>query len=170
MKQNRIHRTMIWLFVFYILFVIKVVILKYPFEHLFQIAQTWTREVILEGLDTANFTLFKTIRMYIRYADRLNSVENLVGNVVVFIPLGIFLPMLFKTCSRFGETLMVSFICVVGIELFQLFSAFGAFDVDDILLNCVGTSLGYGLYDLGRRTVRRKDLSGKEMQADHKPK
>lgn len=170
MKQNRIHRTMIWLFVFYILFVIKVVILKYPFERLYQITQTWTREVILEGLDTANFTLFKTIRMYIRYADRLNSVENLVGNVVVFIPLGIFLPMLFKTCRRFWETLMVSFICVSGIELFQLFSAFGAFDVDDILLNCVGAAMGYGIYDLVRRTVGRRHLSGKEMQAENKLK
>lgn len=155
MKPSRIHRTIVWLFVFYILFVIKVVILKYPFERLYQIAQTWTREVILEGLDTANFTLFKTIRMYIRYADRLNSVENLVGNVVVFIPLGIFLPILFKNCRRFWETLMVSFICVVGIELFQLFSAFGAFDVDDILLNCVGAAMGYGVYYIGKRWHQR---------------
>lgn len=170
MKQNRIHRTMVWMFVFYILFVIKVVILKYPFERLYQITQTWTREVILEGLDTANFTLFKTIRMYIRYADRLNSVENLVGNVVVFIPLGIFLPLLFKSCRRFRETLMVSFICVVGIELFQLFSAFGAFDVDDILLNCVGASLGYGLYRLGRYIGRKRHFSGKETEAENKQK
>ena len=37
--------------------------------------------------------------------------------------------------------LFQAFFLVVGIEVFQLFSAFGAFDVDDILLNCFGAVL-----------------------------
>lgn len=142
------------LFVFYILFVIKAVILKYPFSTLYEISKGWTKSVVLEGLDTANFTLFRTIRMYIVYSDRLNSFENLVGNVVVFIPLGFFLPLLFQACERIIETMMVSFIFILAIELFQLFSAFGAFDVDDILLNCVGSLLGYLVYQIGWRRKR----------------
>jgi len=148
MTQQTRHKLLYCIFVLYVLFVIKAVILKYPYERLAEIARTWTREVVLEGLDTANFTPFKTIRMYIRYADRLNSVENLVGNVVVFIPLGFLLPALWKPCRCFWETFMLSFIAISGIELFQLFSAFGAFDVDDILLNSVGAMLGYGLYGI----------------------
>ena len=39
-----------------------------------------------------------------------------------------------------------AFLLVCGIELFQLFTAFGAFDVDDILLNCVGAMIGYNIF------------------------
>ena len=42
--------------------------------------------------------------------------------------------------------LLNAFVFVLGIEVFQLFSAFGAFDVDDILLNCVGAAIGYVIY------------------------
>ena len=41
-----------------------------------------------------------------------------------------------------------AFTFVLGIETFQLFSAFGAFDVDDILLNCLGAALGFAGYRL----------------------
>lgn len=157
MIHKKKRKILIVLFGFYILFVIKTVILKYPIAQLLEITRTWTREVVLEGLDTANFTLFKTIRMYIVYADRLNSVENLVGNVVVFIPLGLFLPLLSEPCKRMAETMMVSFILIVGIELFQLFSAFGAFDVDDILLNCIGSCIGYGCYRVIHYSGRKRE-------------
>ena len=134
------------IFFLYLLVVIKVIIFKYPLDQLKAIADTWSREVILEGLDTANFTLFKTIRMYIDYSYKLNSFENLVGNVVVFIPFGFLLPYVIKWGRNFLVMLLNAFVLVLGIEVFQLFSAFGAFDVDDILLNCFGAVLGYMAY------------------------
>ena len=146
--QKRNPRKVLWrlLFAVYILFVIKVIIFKYPMEQLRAIAATWQRSVILEGLGTANFTPFKTIKMYIDYAYKLNSVENLAGNILVFVPLGFLLPMLSNECRQFYAVMLNAFTFVVGIEVFQLFSAFGAFDVDDILLNCLGAALGYGCY------------------------
>lgn len=134
------------IFFIYLLVVIKVIIFKYPLEQLKEIASTWEKGVVLEGLDTANFTLFKTIRMYIDYAYMLNSFENLVGNVVVFIPFGFLLPYVLKWGRNFFVMLINAFLFVLGIEVFQLFSAFGAFDVDDILLNCLGAVLGYLVY------------------------
>lgn len=131
------------IFFVYLLIVIKVIIFKYPLEQLKGIAATWEKGVILEGLDTANFTLFKTIRMYIDYSYMLNSFENLVGNIVVFIPFGFLLPYVSKHGRNFFVMLINAFLFVLGIEIFQLFSAFGAFDVDDILLNCFGAVLGY---------------------------
>ena len=77
-----------FLFAVYILVVIKVIIFKYPYEQLLSIAASWRKDVILEGLGTANFTPFKTIKMYIDYAYKLNSVENLAGNILVFVPFG----------------------------------------------------------------------------------
>ena len=147
MKNRQFHRKYVRLIFFlYLLIVIKVIIFKYPLEQLRAIAATWEKGVILEGLDTANFTLFKTIRMYIDYSYKLNSFENLVGNVVVFIPFGFLLPYVLKHGRNFLVMLINAFLFVLGIEVFQLFSAFGAFDVDDILLNSCGALLRYIAY------------------------
>ena len=134
------------LFVLYILIVIKVIIFKYPYEELRAIASSWRRDVILEGLGTANFTPFKTIKMYIDYAYKLNSVESLAGNVLGFVPFGFLFPFVAREGERFFVMFVNAFVFILGIEVFQLFSAFGAFDVDDILLNCLGAAMGYGIY------------------------
>lgn len=149
-------------FFIYLLIVIKVIIFKYPFEQLKAIAATWEKDVILEGLDTANFTLFKTIRMYIDYSYKLNSFENLVGNIVVFIPFGFLLPYVMKWGKNFFVMLLNAFIFVTGIEIFQLFSAFGAFDVDDILLNCFGAVIGYFIYLIWEKIINNLLKAGKE--------
>ena len=131
------------IFILYLLLVIRLIIFKYPYAQLKEIAGSWEKNVILEGLDTANFTLFKTIRMYIDYSYMLNSFENLVGNVAVFVPFGFLFPYVFRRGRNFLIMFLNAFLFVLGIEVFQLFSAFGAFDVDDILLNCVGAIIGY---------------------------
>lgn len=135
-------------FAIYILVVIKVIVFKYPYEDLRAIAAMWRKGVILEGLGTANFIPFKTIKMYIDYAYKLNSVENLAGNILAFVPFGFLFPMVAKEGEKFYVMILNAFVFILGIEVFQLFSAFGAFDVDDILLNCLGAVLGYGVYRL----------------------
>lgn len=153
-------------FAVYILLVIKVIVFKYPYAQLRAIAATWRRGVILEGLGTANFIPFKTIKMYIDYAYKLNSVENLLGNVLVFVPFGFLFPLTAREGEKFHVMLLNAFVFVLGIEVFQLFSAFGAFDVDDILLNCLGAALGYGAYRVAMcRWKKRKGCSdGKGTQ------
>ncbi|EOS33390.1 hypothetical protein C807_00228 [Lachnospiraceae bacterium 28-4] len=148
--MNKSKRIKIVFFI-YIAIVIKVIIFKYPWEDLKAVADTWEKGVILEGLDTANFTLFKTIKMYINYSYMLNSFENLAGNIVVFVPFGFLLPYVQKGAAKFPVLLLNAFLFVVGIEVFQLFSAFGAFDVDDILLNCFGASMGWVIYRVWER-------------------
>ena len=167
--QKRISRQFLLklFFAVYILFVIKVIIFKYPFEQLRTIADTWQKDVILEGLGTANFMPFRTIKMYIDYAYKLNSVENLAGNLFVFMPLGFFLPLVSDELQRFSEVFLHVFTFVLGIEVFQLFSAFGAFDVDDILLNCLGAAIGYGFYKKAVAIdAKRKNLSERKHSTE----
>lgn len=149
-----------FLFAVYIVVVIKVIIFKYPFEQLQAIANTWQKGVILEGLGTANFVPFHTIKMYIDYAYKLNSVENLAGNILAFVPFGFLFPMVGKDGEKFPVMFLNAFTFVLGIETFQLFSAFGAFDVDDILLNCLGAALGFVAYRLFLRRKRNKMVKG----------
>ena len=117
--------------------------------------------MILEGLDTANFTPFKTIRMYIDYAYMRNSFENLVGNILVFVPFGFLLPYVWKKAGSFWVMLLNAVIFVLGIEVFQLFSACGAFDVDDIILNCLGAVWGYLFYLI----VKQSAVNGTESRS-----
>lgn len=149
----------IWiLFVLYLLILLRVIVFKYPYAVLREIAAGWRKDVLWEGLYGANFELFRTIRMYIvHWNDKyLNSFGNLVGNIVAFIPLGCFFPLLFKVAKNGFFCLLLSFLFVFCIELFQLLSAFGVFDVDDILLNCLGAFLGWCLYGTAKRIQRRK--------------
>ena len=136
------------LFFLYLLFIIRVIVFKYPVERLLAIADAWKKDVILEGLSTANFTPFKTIKMYIRYYDLpgLRSFSNLFGNIFVFVPVGIMLPMVHKASKNVICMLFNVLVFIVGIEVFQLFSNFGAFDVDDIILNTLGVLIGGSIY------------------------
>lgn len=168
-KKQRNIRWIRALFLVYLLIVIKLIIFKYPMEQLRAIAATWRKDVILEGLDTANFTPFKTIRMYIDYAYMLNSFENLVGNILVFVPFGFLLPYVWKKAGNFSVMLLNAFIFVLGIEVFQLFSAFGAFDVDDIILNCMGAVWGY-LFYLIVEAIRRKRIRERKQKDKNKNK
>ncbi|WP_321019422.1 VanZ family protein, partial [Eisenbergiella porci] len=88
-KRENIRRAV---FLIYLMLTIRLIIFKYPFADLKEIMDTWQSGVILRRLETANFRLFKTVRMYIVYRDRLNSFENLFGNVAIFIPFGALLP------------------------------------------------------------------------------
>lgn len=142
-KTATIRRVIFWC---YMIAVIKLIIFKYPYEHLRQIAATWEKGVVLEGLATANFTLGKSIRMYIRYFSRINGFPNLFGNILIFIPFGFMVPRYFPSYRSWWKVFGTAFLFITGIELFQLVSAFGAFDVDDILLNSLGVILGYALY------------------------
>jgi len=151
-KRENIRRAV---FLIYLMLTIRLIIFKYPFADLKEIMDTWQSGVILRGLETANFRLFKTVRMYIVYRDRLNSFENLFGNVAIFIPFGALLPWVDSRFAAWWKVLVNAFLFVAGIEVFQLFSSFGAFDVDDLLLNCFGAMLGYwGWLVFGRRLDR----------------
>lgn len=75
-----------------------------------------------------------------------HSIINLLGNVVVFVPLGFFLPWLFEKCRKYRMTLLYSGITILLVEVFQLFTLRGSCDVDDLILNLIGVSIGYVIY------------------------
>ena len=110
-KTGRILKAVFFL---YILVLLRVIVFKYPLERLEAITRSWSKSVVLEGLGTANFTFFKTIKMYIRYWGRLNSFENLFGNVIAFIPFGFLLPFVQKESRRWWVMFLDSFVLVAS--------------------------------------------------------
>lgn len=70
---------------------------------------------------------------------------NFVGNIVMFIPIGVLLPLLWKRFDRAWRTIGTGFLLSVCIELLQL-PQMRSSDVDDLWLNTLGASIGYTLY------------------------
>lgn len=89
--------------------------------------------------------------------------QQLVGNVALFVPLGLLLPLLSARCRRFARTAAVGLAVSVGIELVQLglLLALGArrsVDVDDVILNVTGAGLGYLVWR-GARALARSPVA-----------
>lgn len=68
-------------------------------------------------------------------------------NMIVFIPFGILLTHCFKK-NKILKTLLVSFVFIALIELFQLYSIIGAFMLNDLLINILGGLIGCIIYML----------------------
>lgn len=74
------------------------------------------------------------------------AVKNLGGNLLLFLPLGIFLPRLWQRQRRFRVCCLTvaGMICVI--EVVQLLTTLGSLDVDDLIFNVAGAALGYGIW------------------------
>ena len=69
--------------------------------------------------------------------------KNAAENVLLFIPFGILVPLMGHFFKRWWNLTLLAFISSMLIELTQLITARGYFEVDDIVLNTLGALLGY---------------------------
>ena len=96
-----------------------------------------------------NLVLFREIKRFIYHADILGMkavLINILGNIVVFMPFGYFIPRISKKTVGVLMTVFFSFEFSLLIEIMQLISRKGTFDVDDLFLNTIGGLLGYIVY------------------------
>lgn len=84
------------------------------------------------------------LRYYIRYGLWGTILVNFPGNVILFIPLGIFYGLL-SGKPKWWKNALLSLGISLFIECFQLFVSRGT-DIDDLILNTFGGIVGYGLY------------------------
>ena len=88
----------------------------------------------------------------LRFGTKRDLILNLAGNVAMFIPGGIILPVLWKKLRSFPKTVAAGAFISLCIELLQLPFFGRATDVDDLILNTLGCAAGYGIYSLFRGT------------------
>ena len=91
---------------------------------------------------TNNFVPFKEIFRY-HYTSRL-FIKNVLGNIFLFIPFGIFVTRFIKT-KKILPTVIVSIIVSCAIEYAQARLGRTA-DIDDVILNTFGGFIGAYLY------------------------
>lgn len=104
-----------------------------------------------------NLIPFAEIKRYLSYRNKIGGFHvmlNLLGNVVCFIPFGFVIPILTRKQTAL-RMFLLGMSASVLVELLQLVSMLGTFDVDDIILNTLGVLIGYVLFVIGRGIVRR---------------
>lgn len=79
---------------------------------------------------------------FIPLKDIFSSPMGYVLNTILFIPLGIFLPTLYKKYRNFKSVTAYGFLTSLFIEIMQIFSH-RATDIDDLITNTLGTIIGY---------------------------
>jgi glycopeptide antibiotics resistance protein len=92
-----------------------------------------------------NIIPFHTIKSLVYHREYYNTdtwVKNLFGNIVMFIPLGVFIPALNRKLLRPSVFLLVIILILFLVESIQLLTRVGSFDIDDIILNTLGAMIG----------------------------
>lgn len=78
----------------------------------------------------------------IPFLDMIADYKNAFLNILLFLPLGIFLPMLWDNYRNIKKTLLFTLCSTMVIEVSQIFT-FRTTDINDIITNCAGAILGY---------------------------
>ena len=159
MKESQKRRT-----IGFVLFGMYLMLLVYILFFLFRGGENSASDVTLReyARHSTNFTPFRTIRIYWQVLENYGFVwgswwvRNLLGNLVLFLPMGIILPLLLPALRTFFRTIFVTALFVVCAEVLQLVTRTGSCDVDDLILNLLGCAIGYLLYFAASALFRGK--------------
>lgn len=96
-----------------------------------------------------NLVPFKEITRFYIYRNVVGFrafLTNLFGNVLAFMPFGFFMPILRPKLRKWYCMMGMTFLLSLTIEITQLLTRVGSFDVDDLILNTAGGIAGYLLF------------------------
>lgn len=109
-----------------------------------------------------NLVPFETIALYIRAMVRgtINleiAIANLLGNFLLFMPMGVYLPFIFKKIRTLLDYVLYMIPVLMMVELVQLLTKRGSFDIDDLILNLSGAIVGFCLWksEAGQKVCKR---------------
>jgi glycopeptide antibiotics resistance protein len=137
-KREKIQTVFLYgVFICYILFLIKLLFLsRVSLLDVFNSQRNFERSINIIPFNSIKEYMFSSSATARRFA-----FSNVVGNILIFIPLGTYLS-LFKNNKRVMNNLLFIFIVSFFIEIIQGLLGIGALDIDDIILNCLGGLVG----------------------------
>jgi glycopeptide antibiotics resistance protein len=157
--QNQVLRIFLWIvFIAYMLLLTKNILFKKNpsyYERYFR--NEYRHYSIKQGWEKANTKPFSTIKLFYN-SHRLNPEyrqNNLWGNLLGFLPLGVLLPLLIAFFRKGIIVLVTGFVISLCFEMTQLLFDLGVFDVDDIILNTSGCLAGYIIFSATMRIFKR---------------
>ena len=139
-RHRKLYYITVALFVVYLLFLVWVVLFKLGFS----LSEIGT-------IKAYNFIPF-------HYEDGHNigfHISEVRDNILIFIPVGAFLCLLFKEILFWGKAALI-FAVSLALECSQYILAIGSFDITDLIANTVGGVIGIGVCLAGRTLLRDK--------------
>ena len=139
-----------------VLFAVYVILLIY---FLF-FSEEYGRVAQAERVYRYNLVPFVEIRRFWVYREQLGAFAvftNIFGNVIGFLPFGFILPVIFRRMNSGFLICISGFILSLTVEVIQLVTKVGCFDVDDLFLNTLGGLLGYLTYFIIKTIRNGKD-------------
>lgn len=83
--------------------------------------------------------------------------SSLALNILLFVPLGMLTPIVIKSFGSLKKNFIFAFSLSLSIEILQIITKKGWFDVDDVINNTLGTVIGFVLY-LGFIDANRENI------------
>lgn len=113
---------------------------------------------------SVNFVPFRTISNYMNniHTGMINIdtiLYNLIGNFLLFFPMGFLLPITFKRLDTLFKCIIIVFSSILLVEILQLTLQIGIFDIDDFILNLLGGFIGYAMSRI--RLIRKLCMDSK---------
>ena len=142
MTARKAVRAVLWfVFVIYVCIVVGILFLggrtdRFPYQSIWEYIRHSVNPIPLKTiLDYARDVTAKPWMLGI-------AIRNVLGNFVLFYPMGMFLLCLFPRIRTLKQTALISLCTILSVEIIQLIFRRGIFDVDDIILNMAGWMLG----------------------------
>ena len=137
-KEKVLYYCIYGLFTLYLIFLLRITLFKQAsIYNLFASIGASERSV--------SIIPFKSIfEMISSSVSIMRILENVIGNIVIFIPLGLILPIILKRES--GNVILGGIIFSASIEIIQFIFGLGSTDIDDLIFNTLGTIIGYLLF------------------------
>lgn len=126
-----------WVLFVYYLYILSMLLF---FGGLFQIYRNYQGDFQLIPFHTIDLFL-----SHYRNTGSLMSLKNLLGNLVIMMPLGYFIPTLFPKMRKFWVFIPFAGVAAIFVEVIQWKTGRGIGDIDDSILNFLGAVFAYFL-------------------------
>ena len=102
------------------------------------------------GIPGVNYLEFSPQTNFVPFIDIHTNSLQYMQNILLFIPFGFLLPLLWKRFEKIIPTIIFGALFSLSIEAIQIFCP-RITDIDDLLMNTAGTIIGYFLFIITKR-------------------
>ena len=148
-NERALRRGAVFAFFAYVVVLFWALWLKFNDFHMVVLNYGWLSEMTLKER-----FLYDIIPFQIRF-DFFNQFIQFPANAIVFAPLGVVLPYVFKKQSVWRDV-AICFGVSLCIETAQLFTIIGNFATADLIMNTLGYFIGYAFYRWGFSKLPQK--------------
>ena len=99
------------------------------------------------GIGFTKSVVFRPNLSFVPFVGMLTGPIDTMLNIILFVPMGLFLPLLYKKYNSIKTVALTGFLFSLSVEIVQMFG-WGSSDVNDLMTNTIGACLGFFAYKL----------------------